>query len=114
MQISGLAITKNVLPVFHQKILAHELTLKRPAHELKKLSQSLASSTVDLNPHQIEAALFAFNSPLSRGAILCDEVGLGKTIEAGLIISQLWAEGKRKIIMAKLILRKKGFKKRWI
>lgn len=99
MQISGLAITKNVLPVFHQKILAHELTLKRPAHELKKLSQSLASSTVDLNPHQIEAALFAFNSPLSRGAILCDEVGLGKTIEAGLIISQLWAEGKRKIII---------------
>jgi hypothetical protein len=42
---------------------------------LKKLTQSLASSTVDLNPHQIKAALFAFNSPLSRGAILCDEVG---------------------------------------
>jgi len=87
------------LPLFHQKILAYELTLKRPAHELKKLNQSLTSSTVDLNPHQIDAALFAFNSPLSRGAILCDEVGLGKTIEAGLIISQLWAEGKRKIIV---------------
>jgi adenine-specific DNA-methyltransferase len=87
------------VPLPYQKILAHELTLKRPAHELRKLSQSLASSTVDLNPHQIEAALFAFNSPISRGAILCDEVGLGKTIEAGLIISQLWAEGKRKIII---------------
>lgn len=84
---------------FHQKILAHELTLKRAAHELKKLNQSLASSTVDLNPHQIDAALFAFKSPLSRGAILCDEVGLGKTIEAALIISQLWAEGKRRIII---------------
>jgi hypothetical protein len=72
---------------FHHKIAAHELTLKRPAHELRKLSQSLASSTVDLNPHQIEAALFAFNSPLSRGAVLCDEVGLGRTIEAGLIPS---------------------------
>jgi len=84
---------------FHQKIAAHELTLKRPAHELRKLSQSLASSTVDLNPHQIEAALFAFKSPLSRGAVLCDEVGLGKTIEAGLVISQLWAEGRRRIII---------------
>jgi SNF2 family DNA or RNA helicase len=84
---------------FHQKILAHGLTLKRPAHELKKLNQTLASSAVDLNPHQIDAALFAFNCPLSRGAILCDEVGLGKTIEAGLIIRQLWAEGKRKIII---------------
>ena len=93
-------LSHNILvPPFHQKVLAHELTLKRPSHELRKLSQSLASSTVDLNPHQIEAALFAFNSPLSRGAILCDEVGLGKTIEAGLIISQLWAEGRKKIII---------------
>lgn len=83
------------IPLFHQKILAHELTLKRPAHELKKLNQTLASST-DLNPRQIDATLFAFNCPLSRGAILCDEVGLGKTIEAGLIISQLWAEVRRK------------------
>jgi len=51
---------------------------------------------VDLNPHQVEAALFAFKSPLSKGAILADEVGLGKTIEAGIILSQLWAERKRK------------------
>lgn len=49
------------VPLFYQKILAHKLTLKRPAHELKKLNQNLASSTVDLNPHQIDAALFAFN-----------------------------------------------------
>ena len=77
------------IPQLFQKILAHELTLKRPAHELRKLNQTLVSTTVDLNLHQIDAALFAFNCPLSRGAILCDEVGLGKTIEAGLIISQL-------------------------
>lgn len=63
-------------PSFYQKILAYELTLKRPAHELRKLNQTLAFSTVDLNPHQIDAALFAFHWPLSRGAILCDEVGL--------------------------------------
>jgi SNF2 family DNA or RNA helicase len=87
------------ISLFYQNIFARVLTLKRPAHELKKLNQTRASSAVDLNPHQIDAALFAFNCPLSRGAILCDEVGLGKTIEAGLITSQLWAEGKRKLII---------------
>ena len=95
----NLLISNCKIPQYFQKILAHELTLKRPSHELKILNQTLVSSTVDLNTHQIDAALFAFNCPLSRGAILCDEVGLGKTIEAGLIISQLWAEGKRRIII---------------
>lgn len=59
----------------------------------------LSEAQVDLNPHQVEAALFAFKSPLSRGAILADEVGLGKTIEAGIILSQLWAEHKRHILI---------------
>ncbi|MBU2574866.1 MAG: DEAD/DEAH box helicase family protein [Elusimicrobia bacterium] len=83
---------------YHSKYYAHELTRKYSAHQLEKLSQSILSASVDLNPHQIDAALFAFRSPLSRGAILADEVGLGKTIEAALIISQLWAENKRHIL----------------
>src|SRR6266849_1982169 len=85
--------------VFHSKYYAHELTRRFSSEKFEKLSQSLFNATVDLNPHQIEAALFAFRSPLSRGAILADEVGLGKTIEAGLIISQLWAERKRRILI---------------
>jgi ERCC4-related helicase len=64
---------------------------------------------VDLNPHQVEAALFAFRSPLSTGAILADEVGLGKTIEAGLVISQKWAERKRKI----LVITPANLRKQW-
>lgn len=84
---------------FHQILLAHELTLRRASNDMRKLESPLSSAMVDLNPHQIDAALFAFKGPLSKGAILCDEVGLGKTIEAGLIICQLWAEGKRKIIV---------------
>src|SRR5438445_3309576 len=83
---------------YHSKYFAFELTKRCSSDKLAKLSQSLFNATVDLNPHQIEAALFAFRSPLSRGAILADEVGLGKTIEAGLIISQLWAEQKRRIL----------------
>ncbi|TWU53494.1 RNA polymerase-associated protein RapA [Candidatus Brocadiaceae bacterium B188] len=66
---------------------------------MQKLASSLLDARVDLNPHQVEAALFAFHSPLSKGAILADEVGLGKTIEAGLVISQKWAERKRKILV---------------
>lgn len=84
---------------YHAKYYAYELTKRCSSEKLEKLSQSLFNATIDLNPHQIEAALFAFRSPLSRGAILADEVGLGKTIEAGLIISQLWAERKRRILI---------------
>ena len=64
-----------------------------------KLAATLVDAKVDLNPHQVEAALFAFHSPLSKGVILADEVGLGKTIEAGLVIAQRWAERKRRILV---------------
>jgi SNF2 family DNA or RNA helicase len=60
---------------------------------------SLFDAAVDLNPHQIEAALFALKSPLSKGVILADEVGLGKTIEAGIVLCQLWAERKRRLLV---------------
>lgn len=64
---------------------------------------------VDLNPHQVEAALFAFKSPLSKGAILADEVGLGKTIEAGLVLAQKWTEGRRRI----LVITPANLRKQW-
>ena len=84
---------------YHAKYFAYELTRKVGADQADKLARSLCNATVDLNPHQVDAALFAFRSPLSRGAILADEVGLGKTIEAGLIESQLWAEKKRRLLV---------------
>ena len=64
---------------------------------------------MDLTPHQVEAASFAFKSPLSKGAILADEVGLGKTIEAGIILSQNWAEHKRRL----LIICPANLRKQW-
>jgi superfamily II DNA/RNA helicase len=84
---------------YHAKYFAYELTKRCSSDSLEKLSSTLSNAQVDLNPHQIEAALFAFKSPLSKGAILADEVGLGKTIEAGLVLSQKWAERKRKILL---------------
>jgi len=38
----------------------------------------------------VDAALFAMQSPLRSGSLLADEVGLGKTVEAGLVLAQLW------------------------
>ena len=84
---------------YHARYYATMLSQKSVGGELESLSQSLLSSTVDINPHQIDAALFAFRSPLSKGVVLADEVGLGKTIEAGLVLCQYWSTGKRKIIV---------------
>ena len=84
---------------YHAKYFAFELTKRCASDSMEKLAASLADAQVDLNPHQIEAALFAFRSPFSKGAILADEVGLGKTIEAGILLSQKWAERKRKILV---------------
>lgn len=94
---------------YHAKYFAYELTKRNPSDSVQKLVTSLMDAQVDLNPHQVEAALFAFRSPLSNGAILADEVGLGKTIEAGLVISQKWAERKRKI----LIIVPSNLRKQW-
>lgn len=87
------------LTEYHAKYYAYELTKRCPSGSLEKLTNSLQDAQVDLNPHQVEAALFAFQSPLSNGALLADEVGLGKTIEAGIVISQKWAELKRRILI---------------
>ncbi len=80
-------------------LYAQELTLKRASDDPGKLTRALVEARVDLNPHQVDAALFAFKNPLSKGAILADEVGLGKTIEAGLVATQNWAEGRRRILV---------------
>jgi ERCC4-related helicase len=84
---------------YHAMYYARVLAQRAIGDNIDSLSQSLLNAAVDINPHQIEAALFAFRSPLSKGIILADEVGLGKTIEAGLVLCQYWAIGKRKIIV---------------
>lgn len=93
---------------YHAKYYAQDLTLKN-VNGVGRLSRALFDAQVDLNPHQIEAALFALNSPLSKGVILADEVGLGKTIEAGIILCQLWAERKRRI----LVIGPAAIRKQW-
>jgi len=94
---------------FHAKYIAYDLTRLCASDSVEKLTAVLSDAQVDLNPHQIEAALFAFRNPLSKGAILADEVGLGKTIEAGLLIAQKWAEQKRRV----LVIAPANLRKQW-
>lgn len=101
--------TTMTLTPYHAKYFAHELTKRCSSDSIEKLACSLVDAQVDLNPHQIEAALFAFHSPLSKGALLADEVGLGKTIEAGLVLSQKWAEAKRRV----LVITPANLRKQW-
>lgn len=83
----------------HQsKYFAHFLT-REGLEEKDGLTQSLSSARVDLNPHQVDAAMFALRSPLSKGVLLADEVGLGKTIEAALVLSQRWWERQRQLLL---------------
>jgi ERCC4-related helicase len=82
---------------YHSQYLAHRITLEGVDEDA--LAKSLSTARVDLNPHQVDAALFALQPPVPRGAILADEVGLGKTIEASLVIAQRWAERRRRILL---------------
>jgi len=94
---------------YHAQYWAHALTVQSPPDSAGHLSRAISNARVDLNPHQVDAALFALSSPLSRGVILADEVGLGKTIEAALVISQRWAERRRHI----LIIVPASLRKQW-
>lgn len=93
---------------FHAKYYAYELNRIGGAG-VERVGRALFDACVDLNPHQIEASLFSLRSPLSKGVLLADEVGLGKTIEAGLTICQYWAEKRRKI----LIITPASLRKQW-
>lgn len=88
-----------MISAYHAKYYAHELTRQHAADGVNRLSQSLFDASVDLNPHQIEAALFALRNPLQEGILLADEVGLGKTIEAALVVCQYWAERRRRLLV---------------
>ena len=76
-------------------LMALELKL---AHSFDKLS-SLSNSRTRLLPHQIESTYIVVNS-LNPRFILADEVGLGKTIEAALIMKELmFRNGYKKVLI---------------
>ena len=87
------------LTTFQAKYFAHELRRSYANDHVGRLAGLLFDAQVEPKPHQIDAALFALQTPFLKGVILADEVGLGKTIEAGLVIAEYWAERKRRILI---------------
>lgn len=84
---------------YHAKLWAMELERRAEIGSSETFARALSDAKVDLNPHQVAAAMFAVRSPIAAGAILADEVGLGKTIEASLLLAQKWAERKRRLLV---------------
>lgn len=78
---------------------AHELLRLRSSSDQLRAGAALRAGRVDPNPHQIEAVRFALERLPEGGAVLADEVGLGKTIEAGLVAAQRLAEGAQRILL---------------
>ena len=82
-----------------RRLLAEDLVRLRRPDEQRRYAACQRHGRIDPNPHQIDAVVFALRRIPEGGCILADEVGLGKTIEAGLIISQLMAEGMRRVLL---------------
>lgn len=97
------------LTSYQAKYYAHELRRSYANDHVGKLAGLLFDAQVEPKPHQIDAALFALQTPYLPGVILADEVGLGKTIEAGIVITQFWAERRRNI----LVLAPSSLRQQW-
>lgn len=76
--------------------------------ELKQSPFScLLNTNIEVNPHQINAFCAAIQALKTGGIVLADEVGLGKTIEAGLTLKYVLNSGaKRVLIVLPATLRK--------
>lgn len=88
-----------MMHAIQRRHLAEQLVRLRRADEEERYASSQRQGRIDPNPHQIDAVIFALKRIPEGGCILADEVGLGKTIEAGLTIAQLQAEGAARRIL---------------
>src|SRR5438046_7232561 len=87
---------------FNRRILAEDLVRVRRPDDRERYAASQRQARIDPNPHQIDAVIFALRRLREGGCILADEVGLGKTIEAGLVIAQSQAEGSERVLLIAL------------
>jgi adenine-specific DNA-methyltransferase len=84
---------------FNQRILAEDLVRVRRPDDRERYAAAQRQARIDPNPHQIDAVIFALRRLREGGCILADEVGLGKTIEAGLVVAQSRAEGAQRVLL---------------
>ena len=60
----------------------------------------LLDTNIEINPHQINAFCAAIQALKTGGIVLADEVGLGKTIEAGLTLKYVLDSGAKRVLIA--------------
>lgn len=60
----------------------------------------LLNTKIEINPHQINAFCAAIQALKTGGIVLADEVGLGKTIEAGLTLKYVLDSGAKRVLIA--------------
>lgn len=92
----------------HARQLRTAITHHRLSGKLANLIYSLNTTNTDFYPHQFKPVLQLLESP-SNGILIADEVGLGKTIEAGLIWTELKAriDARRLLVVCPAVLRTK-------
>jgi Helicase conserved C-terminal domain/SNF2-related domain len=88
-----------MLHPIQRRYLAEDLVRLRRSDESRRYAAPQRAARIDPNPHQIDAVMFALSRLREGGCILADEVGLGKTIEAGLVIAQMLAEGAKRVLL---------------
>ncbi len=84
---------------FRLRIAAETLLRRRPLDGAGGIARSLRQASIDLNPHQVGAAVAGLRALKQRGLVLADEVGLGKTVEAGLVLAQLHQEARPHLLV---------------
>ena len=83
----------------HRFMPIYKARLLEQLPEAEQFLPVFASSDIEIYPFQIAAASFALRSPYQKGAVLCDEAGMGKSHEAMLVINQKWLEGYSRILL---------------
>src|ERR1700693_3726677 len=94
-----MSVSTMALHAFNRRILAEDLVRVRRPDDRERYAASQRQARVDPNSHHIDAVIFALRRLREGGCILADEVGLGKTIEAGLVLAQSLAEGAERVLL---------------
>lgn len=83
-----------------ENLLLEQYSLYKKQQLAESPFKCLLNADIEPNPHQINAFCAAIQALKTGGIILADEVGLGKTIEAGLVLNYVIDSGAKKVLIS--------------
>ena len=83
-----------------ENLLLEQYSLYKKQQLEESPFKCLLNADIEPNPHQINAFCAAIQALKTGGIILADEVGLGKTIEAGLVLNYVIDSGAKKVLIS--------------